>query len=419
MTTPDEDPHPNGDDNRYNSSKGWDPHKPKTKIDERELARKAKRAREKYLEAKAAHAAIEVRAASEWLADAEPPEPRRDLFPPFWREGELAVLTGPPAVGKSLLAVQIADSIARGSEIECESERGSEGAIECTVPPSLPHTLAPSQQVLLLDLARTPRQLAERYTTEGEPYKFSENLELGLLADVEMPESYRHGRERFYLDAISHRLAESEAPVVIIDNLSWLTRSGGAGELRSLMKTFRRWTGETGRSMLLLRHSREDGFLHDQPSAFEMAHSIFALCRSTMGDNIRYVKALRQRFRIESRELRMEDSLSENSQFSILNSPFSEVMVLRTTHEPFFEFAGVSPEDLHFYDHIAHAKRVQRRLEQIDQQLLSKRLDRSSKILNSQFSLLNSDRSPRLSLVPAKRVSFLDITSGTPTNSES
>src|SRR5688500_924233 len=45
-------------------------------------------------------------------ADKTPPA---ELFGPLWREGELAVLTGPAGSGKSTLAVQIADAIARGN----------------------------------------------------------------------------------------------------------------------------------------------------------------------------------------------------------------------------------------------------------------------------------------------------------------
>jgi hypothetical protein len=211
-----------------------------------------------------------------------------------------------------------------------------------------------------------------------------------------MPESYRGRRERFYLDAISHTLAMREAPVVIIDNLSWLTRSGRPAELYSVMKSFRRWTGDTGRSMLVLRHSREDVTLCDQPAAFEMAHSIFALCPSTMGDNIRYLKALRTSFRIESGKLRRENSGSENSQFSILNSQLSggSIMTLRVTESHRLEFAGVSPEELHLFDYAAHVKRVSRRLKQITQL-----------------------HSPGLSLVPEKRINFLGITDGKPKES--
>src|SRR6187401_2800167 len=40
-----------------------------------------------------------------------------ELFGPLWRVGEVALLSGPRGVGKSILAVQIAESIARGRPV--------------------------------------------------------------------------------------------------------------------------------------------------------------------------------------------------------------------------------------------------------------------------------------------------------------
>lgn len=425
-----EDKHPDGEGDRYASARGWDPNRRKSP-EKRALARQKKLVYKKHHQQEAARTAIEVRPATEWLEDADLPEPRRDLFPPFWREGELAVLTGPPGVGKSLLAVQLAQELA--ADVRTASRCDPSALLN---PQSAIRN--PQSKVLLLDLERTDLQIAELYAG----HKFSENLELGLLADDETPESYNGRCDKFYLDAIYQRLFYSEAPVVIIDNLSWLTRSGGAAELHSVMRSFRRCVNDTGRSMLLLRHSRDSLALHDQPSAFEMADSIFALCRSTMGENIRYVKALRQGFRIDNGELRMENSGpadrdridksklrmenparcsrtqngklriensdSEHSPFSIFtvsdsatlrgllpeNSQLSDgsVIALRVTDCHRFDFAGVSPEELHLFDYAAHVKRVNHRLGEITQ-----------------------IHAPGLSLVPENRVNFLGITDGKPT----
>ena len=409
-----QDKHPDGDGSRYASARGWEPKRPPT-IGERERSRKAKRARERHARQEAARRAIEVRTLCEWLDEAEPPQPRRDLFPPFWREGELAVLTGPPGVGKSLLAVQLAEAIASAvnSEQRTVNNGGGNSEQRTTNNEKTPSKTAPSlftihcslfteaRSVLLLDLARTPRQIAELYAE----HEFPERLEYGLLDDVEMPESYNGRRDRFYLEAIGHRLAESEAPVVIIDNLSWLTRSRSSAEMHALMKTFRRWVNDTGRSMLVLRHSREDLAMYSQPAAIEMADSIFALCRSTMGENIRYIKSLRSPTRLDRSEAprlthegwHPEREPGMTGWFSP-NTPFDhqrDVIALRTTNGPFFEFAGVSPEEFHLYDYTAHAKRVNRRLEEITEL-----------------------HSHGLSLVPEKRINFLGITDGKPTESD-
>jgi Mrp family chromosome partitioning ATPase len=62
------------------------------------------------------------------------------LFDSFWQPAELALLFGHPGVGKSLLAVQIAEAIARGNRIL------GEGAAE--IPP---------QRVLYVDLVMSAR----------------------------------------------------------------------------------------------------------------------------------------------------------------------------------------------------------------------------------------------------------------------
>src|SRR5215213_6214617 len=40
------------------------------------------------------------------------------LFDEFWREGDLALLFGATATGKSILAVQVADALARGRSLD-------------------------------------------------------------------------------------------------------------------------------------------------------------------------------------------------------------------------------------------------------------------------------------------------------------
>ena len=57
---------------------------------------------------------FEIKTANEWIRGAKSrPVPKR-LFGEFWLESELAILFADTGVGKSLLAVQIAESIARG-----------------------------------------------------------------------------------------------------------------------------------------------------------------------------------------------------------------------------------------------------------------------------------------------------------------
>src|SRR4051794_7053392 len=74
------------------------------------------------------------------------------VFDAFWQPAELALLFGSRGVGKSLLAVQIAEAIARGTRILGEGDS--------EIPP---------QRVLYVDLVMSGLQFASRY----EPYEFA------------------------------------------------------------------------------------------------------------------------------------------------------------------------------------------------------------------------------------------------------
>src|SRR5687767_10426713 len=59
-----------------------------------------------------------LRKANECVAEGKRAKPQAPLFDEFWREGELAMLFGASGAGKSLLAVQIADALARGTPLD-------------------------------------------------------------------------------------------------------------------------------------------------------------------------------------------------------------------------------------------------------------------------------------------------------------
>ncbi len=86
------------------------------------------------------------------------------LFGDFWRQGELTLFFGAAGTGKSVLAMQIADSIARGRGIEAFQME------------------AKRQKVLYIDLALSDTQIQMRYsqvlTQKSHPthHEFSRNL---------------------------------------------------------------------------------------------------------------------------------------------------------------------------------------------------------------------------------------------------
>jgi len=55
---------------------------------------------------------------NQWMRDAQAKPIPRALFSEFWAEGEVAIFFGDTGIGKSILAVQLADSISRGRAVE-------------------------------------------------------------------------------------------------------------------------------------------------------------------------------------------------------------------------------------------------------------------------------------------------------------
>lgn len=159
------------------------------------------------------------------------------LFGEFWREGELALMFGEPGVGKSLLAVQIADGIAKSGAFRMH------GA-QCTM-----HNGGAKRQkeknkrgrVLYVDLVLSDEQFRRRYGRYG----FSANL-------------YRDcpGEGVDLAAWVREMVVKGGFEVVVIDDLSMVSRTDdGTRETLELMGTLRRLTIETGVSILVLADS--------------------------------------------------------------------------------------------------------------------------------------------------------------------
>lgn len=131
------------------------------------------------------------------LADAIATPTPKMLFSEFWHQGQLAVLFGKDGIGKSLLAVQMAEAITRGTPVN--------GFV----------TEAPAQKVLYFDFASSDRQFARRY----ERYSFSDNF-IRVTLNPHHWELRKFGEQ--LVAAIEAAVQEHEAKVIIIDSLSVL-----------------------------------------------------------------------------------------------------------------------------------------------------------------------------------------------------
>ena len=156
---------------------------------------------------------------------------RETLFDEFWRGGELAMMLGPAGSGKSLLAVQIADALARGREMD--------GFV-------MPFWRR--QKVLYVDLALSDRQFGERYSYYSpnarlpKTYKFPENL---YRDRPKAPEDLCE-----WLEAV---LRGNRFDAVIIDDLSAMKRThDGVRETLAVMRRLKKLCVESGVAILAI-----------------------------------------------------------------------------------------------------------------------------------------------------------------------
>lgn len=216
-----------------------------------------------------------TRPALEWSRQARlTPEPKSLWGDSLWFEHEVACLFADTNLGKSILAVQIAEDIAR---------RGA--------------------RVLYFDFEMTAKQFQMRYTNPvtHELHEFSKNFmrveinpEIGLSRDVVN-----------IAKAIRGLADTTKANVLIIDNLSWLCNEAengeAAGELMQILTAMKR---EKNLSILVLAHTPKiaaatpltTNTLAGSKKIANFMDSIFALGRDrTALPHGRYIKQIKVR----------------------------------------------------------------------------------------------------------------------------
>lgn len=204
-----------------------------------------------------------------------------DLFDQFWHEGELALFFGATGTGKSIFAMQLADALSRGREID--------GFMMTTV----------RRKVLYVDLTLHDEQFQNRYSHVRQDrlghtkYEFSDNL-------------YRdRPPEGEDLIAWLRRVAtRKNVYTIIIDDLSGFKRThNGSVETLSLMRQLRQLRDELRIPILVLAGAREPtrgGYVSEADLGplrvlCEAADSVFAIGRHPSRPSQRYLVQTRSR----------------------------------------------------------------------------------------------------------------------------
>ena len=234
-----------------------------------------------------------TRSADNWMRLASYRGPLVPLFGEMWLSGELSVLFADTGVGKSVLAMQIAASIATGVPIA-----------------PFDHAIEP-QPVLYIDFELSEAQFAARYAEVGpdgalsNPYAFGPNfIRAELPVTYEMPAEFQNDYRHFMQVSLRRALARTGARILIVDNITWLTRStqGQVDALR-LMKFLKQLKYEAGLSILVLAHTPKRHLartltvndLQGSKMIANFADNIFAMGVSAVERNLRYLKHIKPR----------------------------------------------------------------------------------------------------------------------------
>jgi hypothetical protein len=219
----------------------------------------------------------------------------RMLFGEFWFENELCILFADTNVGKSILAVQIADMVSRG---RTASARG-------------PGTECPPKRVIYFDFELTGKQFEARVAMRAEApgqavqhYRFNDNF---LRAEIDPAAGDLNGFKTFE-DYLNHSLDRSivdyRADVLIIDNLTYLRdETENARNALPLMKFLKELKSRHNISILALAHTpkrdpskplgRND--LQGSKMLINFCDSSFAVGESQSDPDVRYLKQIKSR----------------------------------------------------------------------------------------------------------------------------
>lgn len=216
---------------------------------------------------------LSIKTANRAINDARlKPDPVK-LYYDLWIQDEICCLFAESNVGKSILAVQIGNHIAK------------------------------AQKVLYFDFELSEKKFQMRYTNEDNvSYKFPDNfMRVELNPDNTPAEDF----ENALLNDIQTASEQTGAKVLIIDNITWLCVQGEKAEIvGSFMKKLKQLRNKYDLSILVLAHTRKRYNLCNPISQDDLAgsklmmnfiDSAFTIGKSAKNSEWRYIKQIKVR----------------------------------------------------------------------------------------------------------------------------
>ncbi len=239
----------------------------------------------------------------------QPTEPKQ-LQPGMWYEGEIACLLGDQQSGKSLLAIQIAERVAREHR---------------------------KDTVLYFDFKMTAAEFTRRYSRDGKPYVFPENL---LRCGLDYSADSGNDVDNI-IGGIEQQCKALNSKIIIIDSLTWINtialKSGAALRFMTRLYLLAR---KLGLSVLVVAETSKDHSrtpitvksLRGYRRLAPFFDSIFAVGKSIKGDKQRYIKQIYAK----DRELAFGD---DHTICATIETPENSFLRLHVT--------GYAPESTH------------------------------------------------------------------------
>lgn len=230
-----------------------------------------------------------VRSANQCLKDASQRPIPKMLFDKFWCEGELCILFADTNVGKSILAVQIGNSISHSRPIPGFKMEAS------------------ARTVLYFDFELSEKQFENRYSNNySHHYQFSNDFFRAEINSDQMDTALSQAKdfEEYLLSSLEQKIISTGTRVIIIDNITYLKHeTEKAKNALPLMKELKALNRKYQLSMLVLAHTPKRDLskpithndLQGSKMLINFCDSAFAIGSSIKDQKLRYLKQIKAR----------------------------------------------------------------------------------------------------------------------------
>jgi hypothetical protein len=231
---------------------------------------------------------LRTKSANDWMKQEHGKPALKSLFGSFWFEGELCILFADTNLGKSILAVQIGDSLTKAYSIGPFTNEADAGT-----------------PVLYLDCELSAKQFEARYThSQWGNYLFADEFYRSEFNPA-MDDPMRYDNyENYMRGEMEYAITTTKARVLIIDNITYMLHgTEQAKDALPLMKTLKSLKTKYKLSVLVLAHTPKRhpykpltvNDLQGSKMLINFADSAFAIGQSQSEPGLRYLKQIKQR----------------------------------------------------------------------------------------------------------------------------